>query len=148
MTRNSFENKALSSLAETCNAENGTYRGGDSAVGIWRVPCGESVAKMQIAMKGMKKVETEKSEPVFAALLAVAMMLQMLPMLAFADGAPDAHAVKIDGKEGSYAKLEDAVRAASSGDTIILGEGNYTLYKISSEGMTKGKKPDLCGSGA
>lgn len=84
----------------------------------------------------------------FAALLAVAMMLQMLPMLAFADGAPDAHAVKIDGKEGSYAKLEDAVRAASSGDTIILGEGNYTLYKISSEGMTKGKKPDLCGSGA
>ena len=65
MTRNSFENKALSSLAETCNAENGTYRGGDSAVGIWRVPCGESVAKMQIAMKGMKKVETEKSEPVF-----------------------------------------------------------------------------------
>ena len=56
MTENSFENKALSNLAETCNAENGTYRGGDSAVGIWRVPCGESVAKMQIAMKGMKKV--------------------------------------------------------------------------------------------
>ena len=65
MTRNSFDNKALSNLAETCNAENGTYRGGDSAVGIWRVPCGESVAKMQIAMKGMKKVETEKSKPVF-----------------------------------------------------------------------------------
>ena len=65
MTRNSFDNKALSNLAETCNAENGTYRGGDSAVGIWRVPCGESVAKMQIAMKGMKKVETEKSEPIF-----------------------------------------------------------------------------------
>ena len=36
MTKNSFENKALSNLAETCNAENGTYRGGDSAVGIWR----------------------------------------------------------------------------------------------------------------
>ena len=32
MTENSFENKALSNLAETCNAENGTYRGGDSAV--------------------------------------------------------------------------------------------------------------------
>ncbi len=83
----------------------------------------------------------------FAALLAVAMMLQMLPMLAFADGAPDAHAVKIDGKEGSYAKLEDAVRAASSGDTIILGEGNYTLYKISSEGMTKGKNLTFVGQG-
>lgn len=90
----------------------------------------------------------QKSQNRFlAALLAVAMMLQMLPMLAFADDAPDAHAVKIDGKEGSYAKLEDAVGAASSGDTIILGEGNYTLYKISSEGMTKGKNLTFVGQG-
>ena len=83
----------------------------------------------------------------FAALLAVAMMLQMLPMLAFADDAPDAHAVKIDGKEGSYAKLEDAVRAAKSGDTIILGEGSYTLYKISSDDTTKGKDLTFEGKG-
>ena len=90
----------------------------------------------------------QKSQNRFlAALLAVAMMLQMLPMLAFAEDAPDAHAVKIDGKEGSYAKLEDAVRVASSGDTIILGEGNYTLYKISSEGMTKGKNLTFVGQG-
>lgn len=90
----------------------------------------------------------QKSQNRFlAALLAVAMMLQMLPMLAFADDAPDAYAVKIDGKEGSYAKLEDAVRAASSGDTIILGEGNYTLYKISSEGMTRGKDLTFVGQG-
>lgn len=90
----------------------------------------------------------QKSQNRFlAALLAVAMMLQMLPMLAFAEDAPDAHAVKIDGKEGSYAKLEDAVRAASSGDTIILGEGNYTLYNISSEGMTKGKNLTFVGQG-
>lgn len=69
----------------------------------------------------------QKSQNRFlAALLAVAMMLQMLPMLAFAEGA-DAHAVRIDGKEGSYANLEDAVRAAQSGDTIILGEGVYSL---------------------
>lgn len=89
----------------------------------------------------------QKSQNRFlAALLAVAMMLQMLPMLAFAEGA-DAYAVKIDGKEGSYAKLEDAVRAALSGDTIILGEGNYTLYKISSEGMTKGKNLTFVGQG-
>ena len=83
----------------------------------------------------------------FAALLAVAMMLQMLPMLAFAEDAPDAHAVKIDGKEGSYAKLEDAVRAASSGDTIILGEGNYTLYGIKSEQTTKNKDLTFVGQG-
>lgn len=90
----------------------------------------------------------QKSQNRFlAALLAVAMMLQMLPMLAFADDAPDAYAVKIDGKAGSYAKLEDAVKAASSGDTIILGEGNYTLYNISSEGMTKGKNLTFVGKG-
>lgn len=90
----------------------------------------------------------QKSQNRFlAALLAVAMMLQMLPMLAFADGAPDAYAVKIDGKEGSYAKLVDAVKAASSGDTIILGEGNYTLYGIKSDDTTKGKNLTFVGQG-
>lgn len=90
----------------------------------------------------------QKSQNRFlAALLAVAMMLQMLPMLAFADDAPDAHAVKIDGKAGSFTKLEDAVTAAQSGDTIILGEGNYTLYGISSVGTTKGKNLTFVGQG-
>ncbi len=91
----------------------------------------------------------QKSQNRFlAALLAVAMMLQMLPMLAFADDAPDAHAVKIDGKEGSYAKLEDAVKAASSGDTIILGEGNYTLYGKKSDIIkTEGKDLTFVGQG-
>lgn len=90
----------------------------------------------------------QKSQNRFlAALLAVAMMLQMLPMLAFAEDAPDAYAVKIDGKEGSYAKLVDAVKAASSGDTIILGEGNYTLYDIKSDDTTKGKNLTFVGQG-
>lgn len=94
----------------------------------------------------------QKSQNRFlAALLAVAMMLQMLPMLAFAEDAPDAHAVKIDGKEGSYAKLEDAVRAASSGapTTIKLGEGVYSLggtentQKVTDKSLTfVGKGPD------
>lgn len=90
----------------------------------------------------------QKSQNRFlAALLAVAMMLQMLPMLAFAEDAPDAHAVKIDGKDGSYAKLEDAVKAASSGDTIILGEGVYSLgdtqQKVTTKSLTfVGKGPD------
>lgn len=89
----------------------------------------------------------QKSQNRFlAALLAVAMMLQMLPMLAFAEDA-DAYAVKIDGKAGSYAKLEDAVKAASSGDTIILGEGNYTLYGIKSDDTTKGKNLTFVGQG-
>lgn len=90
----------------------------------------------------------QKSQNRFlAALLAVAMMLQMLPMLAFAEDAPDAYAVKIDGKAGSYAKLEDAVKAASSGDTIILGKGNYTLYGIPSADTTKGKDLTFVGKG-
>ena len=89
----------------------------------------------------------QKSQNRFlAALLAVAMMLQMLPMLAFAEDA-DAYAVKIDGKEGSYTKLVDAVKAASSGDTIILGEGNYTLYNIPSTDTTKGKNLTFVGQG-
>lgn len=90
----------------------------------------------------------QKSQNRFlAALLAVAMMLQMLPMLAFAEDATDAHAVKIDGKAGSFAKLEDAVIAAKSGDTIILGEGKYTLYKIDSTNTTMGKDLTFVGQG-
>lgn len=91
----------------------------------------------------------QKSQNRFlAALLAVAMMLQMLPMLAFAEDAPDAHAVKIDGKEGSYETLEAAVRAAESGDTIILGEGNYTLHnKLKDNQKPKGKDLTFVGQG-
>lgn len=64
----------------------------------------------------------------FAALLAVAMMLQMLPMLAFADGTtgtgePD---VAWIGETG-YPSLEAAVTAAGEGATITLGEGVYSL---------------------
>lgn len=83
----------------------------------------------------------------FAALLAVAMMLQMLPMLAFAEDAPGTGEV-LNKRTGTiYTSLKDAVIAAQSDDTIELGEGNYTLYKISSEGMTKGKNLTFVGQG-
>ncbi len=79
----------------------------------------------------------QKSQNRFlAALLAVAMMLQMLPMLAFADGAPGTGEVwnKTEvwnqTKNQKYTSLVTAVEEARSGDTIILGAGNYTLYKI------------------
>lgn len=70
----------------------------------------------------------QKSQNRFlAALLAVAMMLQMLPMLAFADDAPGTgKPVAWIGKTG-YESLQAAVIAAQSGDTIILGEGVYLL---------------------
>lgn len=90
----------------------------------------------------------QKSQNRFlAALLAVAMMLQMLPMLAFADDAPGTGEV-LNKRTGTiYTSLKDAVIAAQSDDTIELGEGNYTLYKISSEGMTKGKNLTFVGQG-
>lgn len=90
----------------------------------------------------------QKSQNRFlTALLAVAMMLQMLPMLAFADDAPDAHAVVNKRTGTSYTSLEVAVRAAQSGDTIELGEGNYTLYGVPSVGSTQGKDLTFVGQG-
>lgn len=87
----------------------------------------------------------QKSQNRFlAALLAVAMMLQMLPMLAFAEDAPGT-GEKRTGK--IYTSLVDAVREAESDDTIELGEGNYTLYGIKSDDTTKGKNLTFVGQG-
>ena len=38
----------------------------------------------------------------------------------------------------TYGDLATAVADAQSNDTIKLGEGNYTLYKVDSAGHTKG----------
>lgn len=94
----------------------------------------------------------QKSQNRFlAALLAVAMMLQMLPMLAFADDAPDIEETYVAWNENQghkgYPSLKVAVEYASSGDTITLGEGNYTLYGIPSVGTTKGKNLTFVGQG-
>lgn len=93
----------------------------------------------------------QKSQNRFlAALLAVAMMLQMLPMLAFAEdatgtGKPVAWNKK---KNKSYTSLEAAVIDADSGDTITLGKGNYTLYGKKSDVIkTKGKDLIFVGQG-
>lgn len=90
----------------------------------------------------------QKSQNRFlAALLAVAMMLQMLPMLAFADDAPGTGEV-LNKRTGTiYTSLKDAVIAAQSDDTIELGEGNYTLYGIKSDDTTKGKNLTFVGQG-
>lgn len=91
----------------------------------------------------------QKSQNRFlAALLAVAMMLQMLPMLAFADGATgtgETYKAWI-GKQG-YTSLEAAVSAAGDGATITLGEDVYSLgdtkQKVTTKSLTfVGKGPD------
>lgn len=84
----------------------------------------------------------------FAALLAVAMMLQMLPMLAFAEDATGTPvAWNKDKKNKAYTSLEAAVREADSGNTIILGKGDYTLYGIKSDDTTRGKDLTFVGQG-
>lgn len=91
----------------------------------------------------------QKSQNRFlAALLAVAMMLQMLPMLAFAeDAAGTQKPVAWIGKQG-YTSLKDAVKVAPNGATITLGEGEYKLYKDISEGTLRGKELTFVGKGA
>lgn len=93
----------------------------------------------------------QKSQNRFlAALLAVAMMLQMLPMLAFAEDAPgtgETYKAWIGNK--GYTSLVDAVKAAKKGETttITLGADNYTLYGIPSDDTTKGKDLIFVGQG-
>ena len=48
----------------------------------------------------------------------------------------------------SYTDLATAVAEAQSGDTIKLGEGNYTLYGVNSAGHTKDKSLTFEGLGA
>ena len=57
-----------------------------------------------------------------------------------AGAAPATAATITNARTGAtYTDLATATAEAQSGDTIRLGEGNYTLYKVSSEGHTKGK---------
>lgn len=78
----------------------------------------------------------------------------------FAEGTVGGTIIYVDAKNGNdaqegvgttsdkaYKTLATAVAAAQSGDTIQLGEGNYTLYGVSSEGYTKKKNLTFVGQG-
>lgn len=83
----------------------------------------------------------------FAALgAAVAAFICALAPAAFADE-PTANITNARTK-ATYTDLKTATAEAQSGDTIKLGEGNYTLYKVNSEGHTKGKDLTFEGLGA
>lgn len=85
-----------------------------------------------------------------AALFAVAIVTMGVASPAFADDVTSTVTSTItNARTGkTYDKLADATADAHSGDTIKLGEGNYTLYKVSSEGHTKGKDLTFEGLGA
>lgn len=82
-----------------------------------------------------------------AALFAVALVTMGVASPAFADDATgtvttgSSITIERDGQPTgkTYNKLDEATADAKSGDTIKLGEGNYTLYGVSSVGHTKGK---------
>ena len=82
-----------------------------------------------------------------AIMLALIMVLALVPSVAFAEPY-----VAWIGEKG-YATLGDAVKDAKSGDTITLGEGNYSLYDVcghganNSTGYTAGKDLTFIGKG-
>ena len=93
---------------------------------------------------------------ILACLLALVMLIGVLPVMALADGGAATYYVNAfkgsDTNNGSqqspFRTVEKAAQSASSGDTICLGEGNYTLYGISSVNTTKGKNLTFVGQGA
>lgn len=88
----------------------------------------------------------QKSQNRFlAALLAVAMMLQMLPMLAFAEGTGETDKAWIG--ETGYPSLEAAVTAAGDGDTITLGVGVYSLGGTQNTHIVTTKSLTFVGAG-
>lgn len=103
-------------------------------------------------------MKQKKQNRILAALLAVVMMFQMLPMMAFAaeENAPAAGKAKIG--ETEYNSVMEAVKAApanGSTTTITLGEGEYTLYNVdgtgtrggTTTGTTEGKNLTFVGQG-
>lgn len=89
------------------------------------------------------------------------MIFTLLPFSALADEAAPAPAktIYVDAKNGddlnngsamtqAYKTVAKAVSEAADGDTIQLGEGNYTLYGVKSDGHTKGKSLTFVGLGA
>ena len=77
----------------------------------------------------------------FAMMLALVMVLAAVPVLAEGE---ETYVAWIG--EQKYTTLEAAVNAAESGDTIMLGEGKFTLYNKGAN--TKGKDLTFIGQGA
>lgn len=91
---------------------------------------------------------------IFAALLCVIMLFGMLPVTALAAEPKTIYVDATSGndendgsQESPYKTVVKAVTEAESGDTIQLGEGNYTLYGVDSTGHTEGKDLTFVGAG-
>ena len=84
------------------------------------------------------------------------MVLALVPTVAFAEEPKTIYvdAIKGDDTTGKgtetepYKTVGKAAEKAAKDDTIMLGEGNYTLYGVSSTNTTKGKNLTFVGQGA
>ena len=90
-----------------------------------------------------------------AIMLALIMVLALVPTVAFAE---EPKKIYVDANNGNddtgdgtetkpYKTVEAAAKAAAKDDTIMLGEGKYTLYGVSSDDTTKGKNLTFVGQG-
>lgn len=97
--------------------------------------------KRSVSMKSL----TRTAYRAIAAFVTAAFVMIGLASPAFADGAT----VTITNQSTGivYTDVATATREAISGDTLLLGEGNYTLYGVSSVGHTKGKDLTFVGQG-
>ena len=96
----------------------------------------------------------ETMKKTLAIMLALIMVLALVPTVAFAEEPKTIYvdATKgVDTNDGSkdnpYKTVEAAAKAAAKDDTIMLGEGKYTLYGVSSDDTTKGKNLTFVGQG-
>ena len=93
--------------------------------------------------------------------MALVLVFSITPSV-FAEGTVGGKTIYVDAIKGddtqqpgvgtasdkAYKTVAAAVAAAQSGDTIQLGTGNYTLYKVNSTGHTKDKDLTFVGQGA
>ena len=100
-----------------------------------------------------------KMKWILSCLLALALAPSITPSV-FAEEPVNGKIIYVDATNGNdaqedvgttsdkaYKTVEAAVAAAQSGDTIQLGMGNYTLYKVKSTGHTKDKDLTFVGQG-
>lgn len=89
-----------------------------------------------------------------AALFAVALVTLGVASPAFADDVTSTvtgtvtSTITNKNSGKTYTDLATATAEAKSGETILLGEGNYTLYNLIPEGSTKDKDLTFEGAGA
>lgn len=101
-----------------------------------------------------------KMKGVLSCLLALVLVFSITPSV-FAEETVGGTTIYVDATNGddtqngvgttsdkAYKTVAAAVAAANSGDTIQLGTGNYTLYKVDSTGHTKDKDLTFVGQGA